>query len=169
MRNTSPDRAPRTSHKLVGPLGSPGPPMSPRSRTRRTRAGRAGRWRGRVCGWRRSTRPRGGTGTALGLQTSPGKNVLFKGGLQPPGRDPESGGRSRLLGIAPPTATEVLGDGVISRVGGGCGPVIDAESAASWRWPDNAPRGQARRVWRGHRIDPAGIHEQPAGLPVGAG
>ena len=27
MRNTSPDRAPRTSHKLVGPLGAPGPPI----------------------------------------------------------------------------------------------------------------------------------------------
>ena len=27
MRNTSPDRAPRTSHKLVGPWDSPGPPI----------------------------------------------------------------------------------------------------------------------------------------------
>ena len=40
---------------------------------------------------------------------------------------------------------------------------------ASWRWPDDAPRGQAWRVWRGHRIDPADILERPAGLPVGAG
>ena len=33
--------------------------------------------------------------------------------------------------------------------------------SSSWRCPDDAPRGQARRVRRGHRIDPAGILNDP--------
>ena len=62
------------------------PATSAGSRTRRTRAGACGRWRGQPGGWRRSTQPRGGghRETARGLQTSPRKNVLYKGGLQPP-------------------------------------------------------------------------------------
>jgi hypothetical protein len=110
-------------------------------------------------------RDQGGTGRPPGgLQTSLGKNVLFKGGLQPPppGRDPESGDRSRLLGIDPPTTTEVLGDGVSSRVGGSMWTGSSMLSGpASWRWPDDAPRGQNRRVWRGHRIDPASLLNDP--------
>ena len=90
MRNTSPDRAPRTSHKLVGPWK---PCRGRRCRLDRERGG-PGRGRagagvasGQPRGWQRSTRPRGGhRETARGLQTSPRKNVLYKGGLQPPPR-----------------------------------------------------------------------------------
>ena len=116
---------------------------------------------------------RGGRGDRPGgAANEPWKERSFQGrfAAPPPGRDPESGDRSRLLGIDPPTTTEVLGDGVSSRVGGSMWTGSSMLSGpASWRWPDDAPRGQAWRVWRGHRIDPADILERPAGLPVGAG
>jgi hypothetical protein len=86
MRNTSPDRAPRTSHKLVGPWGAPGPPMSAGSRTRRTRAGAGGRGRGQPGGWRRSTWPSGAPGDRPGAANEPLERTFFsRAACSPPG------------------------------------------------------------------------------------
>ena len=58
--------------------------------------GACDRWRGQPGGLRRSMRPRGGhRETARGLQTSPRKNVLYKGGLQPPPGRSRAQSRSR--------------------------------------------------------------------------
>ena len=102
MRNTSPDRAPRTSHKLVA---------RPAWRLATIHATKGGQWEtAGGCKWsdaehlaRQSPKnvaqacgaaslaagddPRdqgGAVGDRRGLQMSLGKNVLFKGGLQPP-------------------------------------------------------------------------------------
>ena len=104
------------------------PATSAGSRTRRTRAGACDRWRGQPGGLRRSTRPRGGTGRPPGgLQTSLGKNVLFKGGLQPPPRAIQSP-KPFSNGLAPrsPTTRARISSKAAS-------PAESQGKAADWR------------------------------------
>jgi hypothetical protein len=102
------------------------PATSAGSRTRRTRAGAVGRWRGQLSSWRRSTRPREHRETTRGLQPGLRKNVLFKGGLQPPravqGSKPFSNG---LAPRSPATRARILSKAA--------DPTESREKSADWR------------------------------------
>jgi hypothetical protein len=160
MRNTSPDRAPRTLHKLVGPWGAPGPPIGATHPQPAMAAGVAHATGGSSAvrtPARYPAQPPGrfghsgpqcragkfGRGTGRppeGLQPGLGKNVLLKGGLQPlPGRGPaaavfRAGGA--LRGGIPARTTRPRGPATARR---------DPGSGDRSRWLDRPHQQSDRR------------------------
>ena len=175
MRNTPPDRAPRTSHKLVGPWGAPGPPIGatppashggrrcrchrrvlrrPNSGTLSDATARALRTR-RVAMPIGKVRPGHREAARGGLQTSLGKNGSSQGRFAPPPgrRDRTTAGRDRIdaLGRRLRQAGDV--GWIANEADPGRGRAV--AGAASLAAGDD-PRGQG-----GHRETARGLQTSP--------